>query len=121
MVEGLGFVSRADSSAGAYIQLKLLSQQPVIGETFTVDVLSSVPMSYLTYQLLGRGDILATDTVPLSDRTSHQLKFLASFAMLPRAEVIVFYVRDGQLVSSKLEVSISDGLQNSVTNEIFRS
>lgn len=116
MIEGLGFIPRADSAAGAYIQLKLLKLKPMIGDTFTVDVLSSVPMSYLTYQLLGRGDILDTATIPLSERTSHQLKFLASFAMVPMAEVIVFYVRDGQLVSAKLEVTMSENLQNTVKN-----
>lgn len=114
MTEGLGFIPRADSAAGAYIQLKLLEQRPKIGETFTVDVLSSLPMSYLTYQLLGRGDILAAETVPISGRTSYQLKFLASFAMVPMAEVILFYVRDGQLVSAKLEVAMAESLQNMV-------
>lgn len=115
MIEGLGFIPRSDSAAGAYVQLKLVEQQPMIGQTFTVDVLSSVPMSYLTYQLLGRGDILATDTILMPDRTSHQLKFLASFAMVPMAEVIVFFVRDGQLVSAKLEVVMSESLQNQVS------
>lgn len=114
MVEGLGFIPRADSAAGAYIQLKLLNQRPSIGDTFTVDVLSSIPMSHITYQLLGRGEILATETIILADRTSHQLKFLTSFAMVPMAEIIMFYVHNGQLVSAKLEVIMSERLQNTV-------
>lgn len=74
-------------------------------------------MRYLSYQILGRGDIIITNTVEIPNRKSHTITFLASFAMVPSAQFIVYFIRNNEIVSDKIEIHFSDDLQNFVSKE----
>lgn len=39
---------------------------------------------------------------------------MATFSMVPKAQVIVYYLKDGEVVSDKLEIEFNDELQNTV-------
>lgn len=72
-------------------------------------------MRSLSYQVLGRGDIIFTNTVEIPNRKSHAITFLATFAMLPKAHFIVHYIKDNEVISDRLEIDLGDDLQNFVS------
>lgn len=88
--------------------------RPRINKDVVVEVQSTENMRYLSYQVLGRGDVIITNTVQIPNRKSHSITFLASFVMVPEAQFIAYFVRDGQIASDKIEINF-DELQNFVS------
>lgn len=73
-------------------------------------------LDYITYEILGRGDVLVSKTIPLQKEKSLSFKFLGSFAMVPKATLLVYYIRnDGEMVSDRVEIKFGDELQNFVS------
>lgn len=65
---------------------------------------------------MGRGDVIITRTVQVPNSKSFNFRFLASFAMVPKASLIVYYIRDdGEIISDRLKISFGDELQNFVS------
>lgn len=71
-------------------------------------------MRYLSYQVLGRGDIIVAKTLEIPNLMSYTFSFLASFAMVPKAQVIVHYVKGDEIVSDHLQIDFDNDLQNYV-------
>lgn len=70
----------------------------------------------LTYQVLGRGEVIISKTLQVPNSRNFNFSFLASFAMVPKAMVIVYYIRDdGEIVSDQLKIELGDELQNFVS------
>lgn len=73
-------------------------------------------LDYITYEILGRGDVLVSKTIPLQKEKSLSFKFLGSFAMVPKATLLVYYIRnDGEMISDRVEIKFGDELQNFVS------
>lgn len=109
----LGSISKGWVKTNAYVRAKVLTEVPTINKDVTVDVSATVPMKYFSYQVLGRGDVIVGGTIPVPDRTLHTFRFPASFAMVPRAKLVVFFVQDdGELVSDSVEIEFGSDLQN---------
>lgn len=73
-------------------------------------------INQLTYQVLGRGDVIISRTLQVPNTRNFNFRFLASFAMVPKANIIVFYIRkDGEIISDQLKVDFDDELQNFVS------
>lgn len=89
--------------------------RPKINKDITIDVQSTESLRYLSYQVLGRGDIIVTNAVEIPNRKSHTITFLASFAMVPKAQFIVHYIKDNEIISDKLEIDLGTDLQNFVS------
>lgn len=71
------------------------------------------PMQSLTYQIIGRGDVLVSNVIEVPDRKTHAFKFLASFAMVPKAHLVVYFITStGNLVTDSVEIAFADELQN---------
>lgn len=76
-------------------------------------------MNQLTYQVLGRGDVLISKTLQVPNSRNFNFRFLGSFAMVPKANLIVYYIRDdGEIISDQLKIEFGDELQNFVSLEI---
>uniref|UniRef100_A0A1S4J5W5 CD109 antigen n=1 Tax=Culex quinquefasciatus TaxID=7176 RepID=A0A1S4J5W5_CULQU len=111
----LGSISKGWVKTNAYVRAKVLTEVPTINKDVTVDVSATVPMKYFSYQVLGRGDVIVGGTIPVPDRTLHTFRFPASFAMVPRAKLVVSFVQDdGELVSDNVEIEFGNDLQNFV-------
>uniref|UniRef100_A0A1Q3FP24 CD109 antigen n=1 Tax=Culex tarsalis TaxID=7177 RepID=A0A1Q3FP24_CULTA len=109
----LGSMSRGWVKTKAYVRAKVLTEVPTINKDVTVDVSATVPMKYFSYQVLGRGDVIVGGTIPVPERTLHTFRFPASFAMVPRARLVVSFVQDdGELVSDSIEIQFGNDLQN---------
>lgn len=91
---------------------------PKINKDVTIEVESTVNMRFLTYQILGRGDIIITQTIQIDNQQSHTFSFLASFAMVPKAQVIVYTVKNDEIISDHIEIDFGNDLQNFLTIEL---
>nr|XP_029708913.1 CD109 antigen-like isoform X3 [Aedes albopictus] len=109
----LGSISQGWVKYSAYMRAKVLTETPTINKDITVDVSSTVPMKYFNYQVLGRGDVIIGGTIPVPDRMSHTFRFPASFAMVPGARLVVYFIHsDGQMISDFAEIEFASELQN---------
>ncbi|XP_055641122.1 thioester-containing protein 1 allele R1-like isoform X6 [Toxorhynchites rutilus septentrionalis] len=109
----LGGISKERATGNAYMRAKVLTEVPTINKDLTVDVTATVPMKYFSYQVLGRGDVIVGGTISVPDRKSHTFRFPASFAMVPRARLIVYFVQDdGELISDRVDIEFGNELPN---------
>lgn len=105
----------ATSRSETYIQAILRTDKPKVNEYVEIEVNSTHPLKYLSYQILGRGDVLNAASIQISDRYTATFRFLATYVMAPIAHVVVHYVReDGELVADSLDVELEGTLQNFV-------
>lgn len=80
-----------------------------------IEVQSEKPFSSYTYQIFGRGDILLTETIEVPNVTRHEIKFLASFAMVPKVKIIVYHIANDRMFTSVETITLRDQLQNTVS------
>lgn len=100
------------------VQLKkiFIFNSPTINKDVMVDVSATVPMKYFNYQVLGRGDVIVGGTINVPELRSHTFRFPASFAMVPRARLLVYFIQDdGELVSDAVDIEFGNDLQNFVS------
>ena len=77
---------------------------------------STEPMKYFSYQVMGRGDVIMASTIQVSNSKTHKFRFLATYAMAPTAHVVVFYMKDdGELVADIIDIELEGSLQNFVS------
>lgn len=88
---------------------------PRIDREVSVEVTSTEPLEYFTYQILGRGDIIVTKTESVPKTNYYVFNFLASFAMVPKAQLIVYYMKNGEIISDKLDIDFGEELHNFVS------
>lgn len=118
----LGYVSKAKSDSKSYLKATLLTKDPEINTDVSVDIQTTEAIKHLQYQVLGRGDILASGSVQVANVKSHTLKFLATFSMVPNAQLVVYYVRpDGEIVSDRLEIQFSADLANFIKLDVSKN
>lgn len=78
-------------------------------------------MQTLTYLVMGRGDILVARTIQLDNDLVATFKFMASFAMVPKAQVVVYFVTDsGEIVSERATIKFPSQFQNFVKLELSK-
>lgn len=88
----------------------------MINQEVSVDVVATEEMNQLTYQVLGRGDVIISRTLQVPNSKNFNFRFLGSFAMVPKANLIVYYIRDdGEIISDQLKIEFGDELQNFVS------
>lgn len=98
-----------------FIFTKQSFSRPKINRDITIEVQSTESLRYLSYQVIGRGDIIVTNSVEIPNRKSHTITFLASFAMVPKAQFIVHYIHENEIISDKLDIDLGEDLQNFVS------
>uniref|UniRef100_A0A1S4GYR3 CD109 antigen n=1 Tax=Anopheles gambiae TaxID=7165 RepID=A0A1S4GYR3_ANOGA len=106
-------ISKAESDVDSYIRAQVLTEMPLVGKDVLVEVTSTSPMKYFTYQLLGRGDVLLSNTIAVPESKTQSFKFPATFAMVPRAKLVVYYIApNGDMVSDSKVITFDSELQN---------
>uniref|UniRef100_A0A1Y9H2W1 CD109 antigen n=1 Tax=Anopheles dirus TaxID=7168 RepID=A0A1Y9H2W1_9DIPT len=106
-------ISKAESDVNSFIRARVLTEMPQVNKDVVVEVAATEPMKYFTYQLLGRGDVLLSNTVAVPETKLHTFKFPATFAMVPRAKLVVYYIApNGDMVSDSKVITFDSELQN---------
>ncbi|XP_055710660.1 thioester-containing protein 1 allele R1-like isoform X3 [Phlebotomus papatasi] len=115
----LGYTPSVSSDSNTFLKTTINTPEPEVNREISVQVDSTEPMTHFTYQIIGRGDIIVSKTVEVPSRTSHTFKFLASFAMVPEAALVVYFVRpDGEIVSDRQPIKFRSSFQNFVKLEL---
>ncbi|XP_055684023.1 thioester-containing protein 1 allele R1-like isoform X3 [Lutzomyia longipalpis] len=118
----LGYTPSVASDSNTFLKTTINTAEPEVNREISVQVDSTEPMTHFTYQVIGRGDIIVSKTVEVPSRTSHTFKFLASFAMVPEAKLIVYFVRsDGEIVSDSQPIKFRSSFQNFVKLELDKT
>nr|XP_018897644.1 PREDICTED: CD109 antigen-like isoform X2 [Bemisia tabaci] len=117
--EWFSTVSASISPSNTFIQASLLNESPAINQDIEIMVNATEPLKYLSYQVLGRGDIITANTITIPERKEATIRFLATYAMAPSAHIIVHYVReDGEVVADVLDIELDGVFQNFVDASI---
>ncbi|XP_071560506.1 thioester-containing protein 1 allele S3 isoform X2 [Temnothorax nylanderi] len=107
--------NQAMSVSNEYIQAILKTEKPTVNNYVDIEVNSTAPLKYISYEVLGRGDILHADSIYVQDKYTTSFRFLATYVMAPTAHVIVYYVRtDGEVIADSLDVELTGVLQNHI-------
>lgn len=81
-----------------------------------IEVLATESLSQLNYQVLGKGDVIVTEVLSVPNSKNFSFTFTPSLAMIPKANVIVFYITtDGEIISDSLKVEFGNELRNFVS------
>nr|XP_022900872.1 CD109 antigen-like [Onthophagus taurus] len=108
----------AISPSKTFMQLYLESEKHAVNKDVIVLVNCTEPMSYITYEVLGRGDILLTKTQQVDNRRVFKFAFSTTHTMVPIVRLLVSYIRDdGEIVSDSVNIEIDGLLQNFVQVE----
>ncbi|XP_050529257.1 CD109 antigen-like isoform X2 [Daktulosphaira vitifoliae] len=121
--EWFSTVSASNSPSNTFIQAALLTERPVVNKDVEILVNSTENLRYVSYQVLGRGDVIVASTVqvPNSGQRTVVLRFLATFAMAPTAHVIVQYIKEGgEVVADAIDFELDGVLQNFINMDIGR-
>ncbi|KAG5674651.1 hypothetical protein PVAND_004605 [Polypedilum vanderplanki] len=109
----LGYIPKAKSESNQYIQVKVVTEKPKLNQEISIDVISTEEMNFITYQIIARGDIIVSKTLPVFGVKKYNFRFLATFAMIPKANLIVHYIRaDGEIISDHVNIELGEELQN---------
>jgi len=87
-----------------------------VNKDIELQINSTEPMKYFSYQVMGRGDVIMANTIQVSNNKTHKFRFLATYVMAPTAHVVVFYVKDdGEVVADTIDIELQGPLQNFVS------
>ncbi|XP_076245134.1 thioester-containing protein 1 allele R1 isoform X2 [Calliopsis andreniformis] len=111
--------NQAMSRNKEYVQAILKTEKPMVNQDVEIEVNSTIPLKYISYEVFGRGDILDAGSIYVQDEHTATFKFLATYVMAPTAHVIVYYVgNDGEVIADALDVELEGVLQNFVDIKI---
>ncbi|XP_013104389.2 thioester-containing protein 1 allele R1 [Stomoxys calcitrans] len=117
IITDIGKVPRKHLHSKNFITAKVLNEKPMVNQEVSINVRCSEPMRYFVYQIVGRGDILLSRSVDVSDNNFHTFKFLSTFAMMPRAKLLVYLVINGEFVYDEQVIEFEENLLNNVQIE----
>lgn len=67
-----------------------------------------------TYQVISQGKLIYSNSLEVPQRNYHVFSFLASFDLVPKAHLIVYYFKNDDIISTKIDIDIRDDLNNFV-------
>lgn len=109
-------VPAAVSYSNTFLQISLDTERPIINDEVEISVTCTEPLRYINYVLMGRGDVVITNTFQVDNDKEFKFRFTATHAMVPVCHLFVYYVKaDGELVGDALDIEIDGILQNFVS------
>lgn len=88
--------------------------RPTLNENIFVEVQSSQLLQNFTYQVIAHGKVIYAENVDVPDRNYHVFKFKVTFELVPKATLIVYRFKNGEIVATNTEINIEDDLNNFV-------
>lgn len=104
------------SYSNTFLQVSTETERPVVNLDVEVLVNCTEPLRYISYVLMGRGDVLIANSFQVDNTNEYRFHFTATHAMVPVAHLLVSYIKqDGELVGDALDIEIDGLLQNFVS------
>ncbi|KAG5896879.1 hypothetical protein JTB14_033520 [Gonioctena quinquepunctata] len=117
--ERISPVPAAVSYSNTFLQASLESDRPIVNLDVEIAVNCTEPLRYINYVLMGRGDVLITNSFRVENSNEFKFRFTATHAMAPVCHLMVYYVRkDGELVGDALDIGIDGMLPNFVDIQV---
>lgn len=76
------------------------------------EVQSSYLLQNFTYQVVAHGKVIYAENVDVPNRNYHVFKFMATFDLVPEANIIVYRFHNGEFVSTTTRIEIEEDLNN---------
>ena len=110
----------ARSKSGLFVQGKLRTVNPSVGKNIRIGVTSSVPISYLSYAVFGRGKLIfAATNEGVENDSYNEINFRALPESAPRCRVVLYAIINDEIIADAVEFEVEGTLSNYV--EIFSS
>ncbi|XP_065299747.1 CD109 antigen-like isoform X1 [Dermacentor albipictus] len=105
----------AKSPSRSFLQAVMITEEPKVGDIVEFEVNATDTLDHIVYEVMGRGDIVYAQTLPVSGVRSYRFSFSATFRMAPKARVLVYYVRkDGEVVADAVNYDVGGILRTPV-------
>eukprot|EP00094_Tigriopus_californicus_P007480 TCALIF_07202-PA protein Name:"Similar to CUBN Cubilin (Canis familiaris)" AED:0.20 eAED:0.21 QI:0/0.76/0.57/0.97/0.85/0.88/35/0/3998 len=115
LVQWFSTVPRATSSSDNYIQARLRTLNPTVGENVRIGISSTEGLQSFTYHIFSRGKLVFAETSRANNQDYNEINIVANSDMSPRCRVVVYYMRpDKEIVADSLEFEITGALANEV-------
>ncbi|XP_037711799.1 CD109 antigen isoform X3 [Drosophila subpulchrella] len=97
------------------MKIQVNTKTPKLGEQVSFDVILNEDMSYFVYTIVGRGNILLSETilVPMGLKTIN-VKFTPTFSMVPKATIYIHYIFNGDLYFEEKSIDFEKDFLNSI-------
>lgn len=95
--------------------------RPTLNQNVFVEVQSNNLMENFTYQVIGHGKVIYGENIAVPMRKYHVFKFKATFDLVPKATLIVYRFKDGEIVAAKTEIPIEEDLNNLLKLKLSKS
>lgn len=69
-------------------------------------------LEHFTYQVISQGRLIYSNSLDVPKRNYHVFGFLATFELLPTAHLIVYYFKNDDILSTKIDIDIRENLNN---------
>lgn len=91
---------------------RLQIDRVTLNEDVFIEVQSNKEIQNFTYQVIGHGKVIYAGNVAVPERKYHVFKFKATFDLAPKATLIVYRFKNGEIIAAKTEIPIDDELNN---------
>lgn len=117
------YIRKDDSKVEEYIQVRVVTDAPKLNKEVTVEVRSTKELKSITYQVIGRGDVLVSQTVDVPNAKIVSFRFLSTFLMVPTAKIHAYYVSSetGQIISDTTEITFPSNFQNPLKIDLSKT
>ncbi|VEN35278.1 unnamed protein product, partial [Callosobruchus maculatus] len=117
--ERMSPVPAAVSYSNTFLQILLDTERPLVNLDVEVTVKCTEPMRYLNYVVMGRGNVLLTNSFQVNNKMEYKIRFTTTQAMTPVCHLIVYYVReDGEFVGDAMDIQVEGILQNFIDLQV---
>ncbi|XP_063414101.1 CD109 antigen-like isoform X2 [Mytilus trossulus] len=109
------------SPSKSFIQVRLLNEKPMAGQTISIDVKATEAPEKVFYQMISKGNIVKTGEIPMGGLKQTEFKILITPEMAPKARLIINYVRpDGEIVTDGVTFSVDGIFKNKVSLKFMK-
>ena len=102
-------IEAAQSPSNNFIQVAITEEDVIrVGNEIVLELRSTEPLSRINYQVMGRGDILISQSLEVPLSKEHRIRFMVTHSMAPKARVVAFYVRaeDQEFVADAINFDV---------------
>jgi hypothetical protein len=93
----------------------ILNFSPSIDKKIEIEVLATEELSKISYDIIGQGTLILSNSINVMNGKSSSFNFFGTFNMLPKATLLVYYVRpSGDLISDRVVIEFSRDFKNYV-------
>ncbi|XP_031636083.1 ovostatin-like, partial [Contarinia nasturtii] len=106
------------------LQAKVLTPNCSINKSIEIEVISHYPLPSYTYLIVCHGKIIETNTFvsfladPVDTEYRHRFTIMPTFDYAPQAQIIVYCVRDREIVTSTVTLDLHDDLKNYIELDV---